>query len=219
MLELSGAPQIVAFARDATDAQILSPDPEAATASWVDRLPPSPARVVADIRAVRALLADESGRSWLAAVDELSLALPDGEESALLVPTTTALEPLGLRAKHVEHITSTIVVLLTRSTDSAASPLADLVVDALVRAASEAASSADEADRAQRSEALALSKLRAAIDRETARVERDASHVDGSSAGVAVPVARRKQGRWARALRDPKTAARRVLGKLKRRLT
>ena len=67
VLEILDAPQVVALARDSTDVQILTVDPEAAAATWLGSLPTSPpAHVVADVRAVRALLADESGRSWLA---------------------------------------------------------------------------------------------------------------------------------------------------------
>lgn len=205
MLEILDAPQVVALARDSTDVAILTVDPEAAGSSWLGQLPPSPAHVVADVRAVRALLADEDGRSWLRCLGDLSLALPVGEESALLLQATADLEGLGLRVEHVEHVTTTIAVLLRRAESDAevGAPLSERLAEAYVRAAAEANLATDAADRARRDEALALAQLRANIERDAARMSR--------SGGP-----RRKRGRWARAVRHPVIATRRVLGRVKR---
>ena len=77
-----------------------------------------------------------------------------------------------------------------------------------MRAAAEATSAADDADRARRNEALALAQLRA-NDRD-ATAARDVTRVP------AVPPT--QAGRWARAVRHPNTATRRVLGRVKRLL-
>ena len=46
---------------------------------------------------------------WQTSTDDV---LPVGEEPALLLQTTADLEELGLRVDHVEHVTTTIAVLL-----------------------------------------------------------------------------------------------------------
>ena len=208
VLEILDAPQVVALARDSTDVQILTVDPGAAATTWFASLPPSPTHVVADVRAVRALLADESGRAWLGGLSDLSLALPVGEDTGLFLQATADLEALGLRVEHVEHVTTTIAVLLRPAQHDVevAAPLSERLADAYVRAAAEANLATDAADRARRDEALALAQLRANIERDAAR---------GSRFGGP----RRKRGRWARAVRHPVIATRRVLGRVKRLVT
>jgi hypothetical protein len=203
------APQVVELARGSTDVQILTVDPDADAATWFDRLPTAPPHVVADARAVRALLADEPGRSWLGQVSDLSLALPVGEPPALLLQAATDLESLGLCAEHVEHVTATIAVFLRRFAGEAvdAQPLSEQLAEAFARAAAEATAAADSADRARRDEALALAQLRA-------NIERDASRTFRSRGGR-----KRLRSRWRRAMRHPLIAARRILGEIRRRLT
>ena len=153
------------------------------------------------MRAVRVLLADESGRSWLRGLADLSLALPVGGETALLLQAAADLEAIGLRVEQVEHVTTTISVLLRPSGHEpvAAEPLSELLADAYVRAAAEANEASGAADRARRDEALALAQLRA-----------------NTAGRFRFGVPRRKRGRWARAVRHPVIAARRVLGRVKR---
>lgn len=212
VLEILDAPQVVALARDSSDVRIVTVEAAAAAASWLGSLPTSPAYVVADARAVRALLADESGRSWLAALSALSVGLTVGEESGLLLEATTGLEALGLGVEHIEHVTTTVAVLFRPLAQEAGAheagadqPLTERLADAYVRAAAEANLASDAADRARRDEALALAQLRANIKR------------DPSQAGrLGAP--RRPRGRWARAVRHPGIATRRVLGRIKRLL-
>ena len=207
VLEILDAPQVVALARDSTDVQIVTVDPAAAAATWFGSLPSPPAHVVADVRAVRALLADQSGRSWLAGLSALSVGLPVGEESGLLLQATTDLEALGLRVEHIEHVTTTIAVLSRPSAQEAGAdePLTERLADAYVRAAAEANLASDAADRARRDEALALAQLRATIKR------------DPSQAGrLGTP--RRPRGRWARAVRHPGHRDPPVIGRIERLL-
>jgi hypothetical protein len=153
---------------------------------------------------VRSLLADESGRSWLGGLAALSLAVPVGAESTLLLQATSDLEALGLRVERIEHVTTTIAVLLRRSDHEAAvaAPLSEQLVDAYVRAATEATEASDAADRARRDEALALAQPRA----------------DTGGGLLRIVVPRGERGRWARAVRHPVIATRWALGRVKRRL-
>jgi len=209
VLEILDGPQVVALARDSIDVQILTVDPEVNAATWIGQLPAAPAHVVADVRAVCALLAHEPGRCWLGQLGELSLALTIGQRPALLLQAATELESLRLRAEHVDHIGTTIAVLLRPFAGEAVSaqPLCEQLVEMLVRALAEAYEAADSADTALRDQALALARL-------PVNIKRDATPSPRSGSGR-----KRPRSRWRRAMRHPLIAARRVLGRIKRRVT
>jgi hypothetical protein len=145
----------------------------------------------------------------LGQLGELSLALTIGERPAVLLQAATDLESLGLRAEHVDHIDTTIAVLLRPFAGEAvnAQPLCELLVEMLVRALAEAYQAADSADRALRDQALALARRRM-------NIKRDATPSPRSGGGR-----KRTGSRWRRAMRHPLIAARRVLGRIQRRMT
>jgi hypothetical protein len=210
VLEILDGPQVVALARASTDVQILTVDPEVNAATWIGQLPTAPAQVVAASRAVCALLADEPGRSWLGRLGELSLALTIGERPAMLLQAATDLESLGLRVEHVDHFGTTIAVLLRPFAGEAvnAQPLCEQLVEMLVRALAEAYEAADSADTTLRDQALALA-------RPPVNIKRTATPSPRSGGGSK----RRPSSRSRRAMRHPLITTRRVLGRIKRRMT
>lgn len=118
VLEVAGAPEVIAAVAESSDIRVISVDPRSPVTEIVADLSDAPSLVAGDVRIVRALLADEVGRHWLGGVAELKLCLPADEPPSLLVTAAADLAALGLRTHQVERVGPVVVVVAGRELES-----------------------------------------------------------------------------------------------------